>query len=151
MLVGFTVPFVFGKQRPKFGRGRTYTPRKTVERERAMREAYREASLRRHGRVAKAGEHVPVTIAVSCTMPASKSRPKWWPKALWDRLGGMPFVRVPDADNALKAAQDALNGVAYHDDAQITEAHVFKTLRMRGGREQTHVVVFWNEGQEESA
>jgi Holliday junction resolvase RusA-like endonuclease len=31
-----------------------------------------------------------------------------------------------DYDNLAKAATDALNGVAYRDDSQIVEAHIFK-------------------------
>lgn len=34
----------------------------------------------------------------------------------------------PDCDNISKACLDALNGVAFHDDSQVAELHVYKTF-----------------------
>ena len=35
-------------------------------------------------------------------------------------------TKKPDTDNIAKAILDALNGVAYYDDAQVVELHVVK-------------------------
>ncbi len=34
-------------------------------------------------------------------------------------------LKFGDVDNHLKAILDALNGICYHDDKQITETHIF--------------------------
>lgn len=56
---------------------------------------------------------VEVTI-VSIFQPAKKLG-----KALGAALHGRPFTVVPDADNCAKTILDALNGIAYADDAQV--------------------------------
>ena len=40
--------------------------------------------------------------------------------------GRIPYTKKPDADNVSKAVMDALNGVAYHDDAQAYDLHAQK-------------------------
>jgi Holliday junction resolvase RusA-like endonuclease len=35
-------------------------------------------------------------------------------------------TKRPDADNVLKAIADSLNGLAYHDDAQLVVMHATK-------------------------
>jgi Holliday junction resolvase RusA-like endonuclease len=56
---------------------------------------------------------------VILTVIASYHTPR---KKLW----GTPKLTRPDADNICKLIADALDGGAYHDDAQIVEAHVYK-------------------------
>ena len=41
-------------------------------------------------------------------------------------LGFLKPVKKPDVDNILKIVMDGLNGIAYPDDKQITDAHVKK-------------------------
>ena len=36
-------------------------------------------------------------------------------------------TKKPDCDNIAKIVLDALNGIAYHDDAQVAELTVIKT------------------------
>lgn len=55
----------------------------------------------------------PVTIEIVFTRPLPKSRPK--------RENGSPDLRKPDTDNLVKTVFDALNGVAWRDDAQIVK------------------------------
>ena len=51
---------------------------------------------------------------------------------------GKPYTKKPDADNLAKAILDALNGVAYPDDAQI----VTLTVRKRYGEaDMVHVLI----------
>lgn len=45
------------------------------------------------------------------------------------KLGREPFTYKPDADNILKCVMDALSGVAYMDDKQVTQTIVRKMDR----------------------
>ena len=146
MIVTFVVPFVVPKARPRFS-GHAYTPKRTRDAEKAIFDAYRDASVRKYGSVVCAPENVPVTVAMSIRKAAPKGRPKWLPKALWD-AGRYAFTQQPDYDNCAKLVCDAINGVAWVDDAQITEAHIYKLDRARGSQDMTHVLVMWR-GEEE--
>jgi Holliday junction resolvase RusA-like endonuclease len=141
MFVTFSVPFVHGKARPRFarmGRGvRAYTNRATAEAEDRMRIAYEGACLRKFGRVMTAPGHVPVTVSVSTRRALPKSRPK--------RIIREIDAFKPDIDNVLKSVLDALNGVAWVDDAQVVNVHAFKLDRMRGATDVTTVLVMWEE------
>ena len=96
------------KARPRMTKaGRAYTPAKTRRFERRIREAWRSEYGDRF-----AAYEGPVRVIVRCTRPLSKSSPKGW-------VGRCDTSR-PDADNRLKCVLDALNGVAWKDDAQAT-------------------------------
>lgn len=154
MIVSFSVPQAVPKGRPRFGNGRTYTPRKTAQAERAIRDAYRGACLRRYGRIVTAPERAKVMVAATFEVPAPKGRPRWVPRRLWER-GLVPFVTLPDVDNLMKTVLDGLNPakggdgsaepVAWHDDSQVVEVHAYKLDRRRGGAEMTRVTVFWED------
>ena len=53
-----------------------------------------------------------------------------------------PTVK-PDADKLLRGAQDALKGIVYRDDSQVTEAHVRKQYGETPG---LACEVRWNDG-----
>ena len=160
-VITFSVPFVVPKGRPRFS-GHAYTPKRTEQAERKVRDAYKGASIRKYGHVVTAPEGVPVTIAVAARKGAPKSRPRYLPKPIWD-VGRWAFTSTPDVDNLLKLCCDALNPVthtdkktkrqvvdeyvAWHDDSQITEMHGFKLDRMRGTSDTTFVLVMWEEEQ----
>lgn len=141
VIVTFSVPFVHGKQRPRFSRigekVRTHTPRETTRNEKRIADAYKGACIRQLGRVVAAPAHVPVKMAVCTRRILPKSRPK--------RILREPDTYKPDLDNCFKEIKDALNGVAWADDAQVTEVHGFKMPRTRGAIETTYVTVFWEE------
>ena len=108
------------KGRPRFDArsGRTHTPKKTEQWEERARRLMR---LER-GLVAPiAGPVVVETIAYFRIPPS-------WPK--WKRetaaRGALAHVSKPDADNVLKAAEDALNGVVLRDDSFIVDSIVRK-------------------------
>ena len=78
-----------------------------------------------------------VRVRIDLYAPLPKSRPR--------RVESEPFVVKPDVDNACKLALDALNGVAWHDDAQVTELHAIKHRRRRGIARLTRITVEWGE------
>ena len=131
MTIMFEVPFVKGKERPRFSRSgkHVYTPSKTIKAEREIRKAYIAA-----GGV-KAPKGVEVAVHITTVRPLPKSRPK--------RIESEPDICRPDVDNISKAVLDALNGVAWEDDSQVTELVVGKCERMRGVTEQTVVWINW--------
>ena len=53
------------------------------------------------------------------------------PKSLWDKVRALLDTGKPDCDNIAKAVLDALNGVAFDDDAQVVTLLVRKFPRVR--------------------
>ena len=112
--IAFTVPGKpVGKQRPRFSRRgtavRTYTPRQTAE-------SY----------IAAGGEKLEGTIgATICGYfePPKATSKKQRQKMLSGEVG---YTKKIDADNLAKSILDALNGVAYTDDAQVSLLLVYK-------------------------
>ena len=138
-LVTFVVPSVVGKQRPRVLRsGRAYTPARTRDAEAALAEAYREACEREYGTVLAAAPHVPVSLEITTERPLPESRPRG--------VESEPDTYKPDWDNIGKLT-DALNGVAWADDAQVTTALVEKRPRRRGTEPKTTITVSWEDGQ----
>lgn len=118
MIYHLTVPTdrIRGKQRPRMSKGgHVYTPKATRDEERKIADAWR----KRHGETLFEG-----ALSVSVTFHASA--PKSWPR----RLLGSSWTQKPDVDNAVKAVLDALNGVAWSDDAQIIRLHAEKAPRV---------------------
>ena len=111
------------KKRPKFssknGVFRTYTPKKTQDYEKKVREAY----LREYP-TGMAFEDGPVEMILNVYMavPKSYSAKKRSHMICFE----YPTLHKGDADNFLKSVADALNGVAYTDDCQIVIATVNK-------------------------
>jgi Holliday junction resolvase RusA-like endonuclease len=116
MRVDFTIPGKpVAKQRPRKGaQGRFYTPARTMRFEQDVATAYLAAGGPR--RAIYCG---PVDMHIALTRP----RPTSWPK--WKSTVSNVTAR-PDADNLAKSVIDGLNGVAYHDDAQVTYLSVSK-------------------------
>jgi Holliday junction resolvase RusA-like endonuclease len=93
------------KARPRLGRGRIFTPRTTEVAEHRIRLAWE----REVGGAPLAGP-IALRVVVYLRQPAGV------PKR--DRLTARPTKR-PDLDNFAKTVLDALNHVAYLDDAQV--------------------------------
>ena len=122
---------VQGKQRPRFTRaGRCYTPKATADYEAAISAAFRDQC----GWFYAASEPVAVSVDVFRALP--KSRPK--------SVAAEADTARPDLDNVVKVVLDALNGLAYADDAQVVEIHATKHDRMRGAGEFVQVMI-WRE------
>lgn len=117
------------KGRPRFARGRTYTPVKTVLYERLV-------GLKANR--AMAGKK-PFTGPVKIDLRAQFEIPKSWPaeRKTQALLGELVPGRV-DTDNIVKSVTDALNKIVYLDDSQIVQinakrvyghsAHVVATI-----------------------
>lgn len=117
---GKTVAFavigkIIGKARPRVTRHGVYTPPETKAKENEIAWRYKAS-----GGTMMDGE-IAVVIHVFRELP--KSRPK--------KVESEPDLFKPDIDNIAKLVMDALNGVAYHDDAQITSLVVKKHHRAR--------------------
>lgn len=110
---------VRGKGRPRFTRqGHAFTDKATREYERAIREAYENAPD---------SPPEPFSGPIDVTIVTSRQLPKSTPK----RVLSEPDTHKPDADNIAKIVLDALNGVAWLDDAQVTSLTVVKLDRTR--------------------
>lgn len=105
------------KGRPRFGKGRIYTPTSTKSYEAGLKLVVRRAMDGRQ----------PLQGALVLIVKAFLPIPKSWSKkkksmAMESKI--FPTGR-PDADNLLKSV-DALNGVVWEDDAQVVDARVAK-------------------------
>lgn len=130
------VPEIVGKQRHRTTRtGHVYTPHKTVCFEKLVRDAW----LSEHGDK-WASHDGPVEMFVYATRELAKSNPKYW--------AGRQDVGKPDSDNIAKSALDALNGVAFKDDALVTRCACQKCPRAPHGSGnvlQIHITYFEEE------
>lgn len=112
-----------GKARPKVVRqgafSKAYTPEKTVNYEALVKLSYQQAA---GGLFLGAG--VPVRVRIDAYYDTPKSESK---KKLRNMLAGLLFpTKKPDWDNIGKIICDALNGIAWKDDAQIVDGRVLK-------------------------
>lgn len=105
-----------GKGRPRFstkgGFPRAYTPAKTESYQKSIKAEYLENYI-----PLLFAPNTPLLIIVNAFMPIPKSTSKKNRISMLE--GHIRPMKKPDADNILKAAMDALNGVAYEDDKQF--------------------------------
>lgn len=110
---------VRGKGRPRFTRsGRPYTPKATRDYERDIRDAFENAP----GRPPE-----PFSGPIAVCIMTYRQLPKSAPKSVLSE----PDTHKPDIDNVAKIVLDALNGVAWEDDAQVVRLTVSKLDRTR--------------------
>lgn len=123
--IHFTIPGPpQGKARPRVVRAKsgislTYTPDKTVAYEELVRIRYKAAA-----RGFRFADDSQVGIQITARYPVPKSKSKRVKAAM--RSGEIKPAKKPDCDNIVKIVCDALNGIAYKDDAQIVLAQVAK-------------------------
>jgi Holliday junction resolvase RusA-like endonuclease len=108
---------------------KTYTDAKTAAYEAAAAFEYRKAA-----KGFKFSKNTPIGVIIYAFYPIAKSTSKTMRAKMLD--GTVHPMKKPDLDNVSKAVLDALNGVAYHDDAQVI---TLKVKKMHG--EQPRVVV----------
>jgi Holliday junction resolvase RusA-like endonuclease len=105
------------KQRPRLGKGFTYTPTKTVNYETLVKQLY---IIGNYGKQLEG--QLEMTVKAYFSIPKSKSNKQAYRMS----MGEERPVKKPDWDNVGKIISDALNGLAYHDDSQIVRAAVEK-------------------------
>jgi Holliday junction resolvase RusA-like endonuclease len=118
MTIKLTIPGPpVAKQRPRLGKGFTYTPKETVNYETLIKQLYitQNYATQLEGML---------FIEVKAFFPIPKSVSKK-DAALMRQMLIRP-TKKPDWDNIGKICSDALNGLAYHDDSQIVSARVEK-------------------------
>jgi Holliday junction resolvase RusA-like endonuclease len=118
-MIQFTIPGEpVGKGRPRAttinGMARMYTPKKTASYEGRVIDAF----VRAGG--VMLGGNIAMTIHATFSMPVS------WSMKKRQAMDGKHCCKKPDADNVLKVVADALNGIAYRDDAAIVYASIEK-------------------------
>lgn len=111
-----------GKGRPRINTYThvAYTPKATQAYETALK-AHTRALMSAYDKIPYPAE-TPLKIEIC----AFYAMPKSWSKKKRAELAGKPMMQKPDCDNAAKAILDALNGLVYNDDKQVTELHVTK-------------------------
>lgn len=125
MNIAFCVPGEpQGKARPKVtrlknGQSHTYTPQNTADYEQMVKKCYRESVGKFRFEAGK-----PLWMRVVAIFGIPKSKPKKTKAAML--LNRIRPTKKPDFDNIFKIICDALNGIAYADDAQIVEATISK-------------------------
>lgn len=113
-MLSFSVPGdAVPKGRPRFGKGRIYTPPRTAAFER---------KVALYAKKAKATIHAgPLSLTIQFFLSTH---------------------RVVDLDNLLKACMDALNGVVWIDDSQIEHFTVTKYVGQGAGQSKIWVSAF---------
>lgn len=131
MLIAFTIPGrLAGKGRPRFVKatGHAFTPAKT----RSM-----EAIVRSLGHDAMGGKP-PMQGAIRLTICIYLNPTASWSKK---RQAAATYVTGrPDLDNCGKLVGDSLNGIAWADDAQISDLFVSRRYD-RAGSERAEITI----------
>jgi len=127
-----------GKGRPRFGKGRTYTPEETVRYEALVRECFGEQC----GYEMPFAEETPVIVNIWAAYGIPESYSK--KKAAAARERKIFPTKKPDCDNIIKIICDALNGLAYVDDRQIVSVSCRKVYA-----DEPYVGVYINEKLED--
>lgn len=135
MEIKFTVPGQpKGKQRPRVCRIRgktiTYTPKQTTQYEKLVGASYTAVSRDFFEK------SIPLEISILALFSIPQRASKKLKKLMLS--GEILPTKKPDGDNIIKIILDSLNGVAYHDDAQICRVY-FK--KMYAEKPETKVII----------
>lgn len=115
-----------GKGRPRFYKGHAVTPEDTRAYEQAIQMLYK---AKYHAR--KLYGAIEFDIKVYCIVPKNYSKKRRYEIAKNEER---PQVK-PDVDNIAKIVLDALNGIAYDDDKQVTDLIVRRRYTFDSRRE----------------
>lgn len=108
-----------GKARPRVTRNGTYTPHKTQAYEKLVQMSFRAQCP------GVFFGYAPLCVYITANFAPPQSATKRKRSRMLS--GEIRPTKKPDTDNIAKAICDALNGVAYRDDAQICRLTVSKT------------------------
>jgi Holliday junction resolvase RusA-like endonuclease len=135
MRVSFIIPGEpCGKGRPRFtAGGRAYTPAKTANYETLVKWAFQAVENK------TVWHDAPLRLTVDAYFKQPQSASRLKHEAM--NRGNIRPTKKPDADNILKIIADALNGLAYHDDAQIVETVVRKWYAPLWAQPQVEVTI----------
>lgn len=119
-----------GKQRPKAtsigNHARVYTPKNTVQYESKIISAYKE-QVGDFVAFQEPDEEVYATIIAYFQLQKTHYGKRGINQSGQDKLNGkVNPTKAPDCDNIAKIVLDALNGLAFHDDSQVTMLLVMK-------------------------
>ena len=115
MKIEFNVPGEpRGKERHRTGKYGTYTPSKTVKYEKEIQKAFR--SYWDIPELPFPGKK-PLTVSIAAYNKIPKSESKKTKSEM--AINKIRPSKKPDVDNIAKVVMDALNGVAWKDDAQV--------------------------------
>lgn len=136
-MIWFEIPGkAVGKGRPRFTKnGHTYTPDATRSYEDLVKVCYTIATDR------EPPTDKAVAVYITVWMVPAKSLSKKKKAELTER----PPMNKPDVDNIAKIVLDALNGVAWKDDKQVTALEIIKLW----GHEERVMVGIKKEGEYE--
>lgn len=108
---------IVSKGRPRFTKtGRTYTPKKTLEYEQAIKMAFRSKYSYQSQKSLR--------IKIIAYFEIAKSHTKKNKNRMISNE--LQCTKKPDIDNVVKIVLDALNKVAYQDDTQVVELATLK-------------------------
>lgn len=126
MKIQFTIPGTpVAKARPRVTRtGHAYTPKKTSDYEKLVK-VYAIKTMTEHG-LKPTEEAIRLDVQAFFPIPAS------WTKAKKEKAlnGDLKHTTRPDLSNIVKAVEDAMNGIVYKDDSQISEIVCVKRYSM---------------------
>ena len=118
-----------GKERARStivnGKSLHYTPNKT----RTYEGMIRTQAMEQMGMRAATRQPIALKLVINYAIPDSWPQWKWYAA---QRGEVVPTIK-PDADNVVKAIKDALNGVVWFDDCQVTQMEVVKTYSENPG------------------
>jgi Holliday junction resolvase RusA-like endonuclease len=123
MPINFTVPGTpRAKQRPRMNTLThvVYTPPETREYEQEVKLAY----IAKFGKIPRFAKDKALSLSIKAYFSTPESMPLR--KKLFLTATNAPHIKKPDGDNIIKTVADALNGLAYRDDAQICHEEIFK-------------------------
>ena len=127
-----------GKERPRKGKYTIYTPKRTTQFEKHVRNCYLDKYGDKHLMIG------PLAVKVVSYREIIKSMSKKDKKLAMD--GDIFPTKRPDIDNVMKSIMDALNGVAYKDDKQVVDCYGYKRYcHYEGEEEYTEVTIYERE------
>lgn len=122
------------KQRPRFSRGRVFTPSATHKSEESLGWSFKAKNPHIQP------TNYPINLMIDIYLPIPRS----WSnvKRSMAMTGEIRPIGKPDLDNTLKTIKDALNGLLYTDDSQVVSVRIHKRYSA-GGFDYDYALIAW--------